>query len=274
MGAALATVTEEAGVVARSAAVDGLTLAELQFSAGYVQPPFEPDVPYLAVVLAGCLEKTFRPKTIHLSAAGAVTMPSGAVHGACFGRDGARIVIVKPSRAATCLQRLVVLRGRGLDWLAWRLAAELRAADAAAPLAAQGLALELLAATTRETSVARRRSRPPEWLRAAEEMLRERVDEYVRLSELGEAVGVHPTHLARVFRVHYGVSVGEYGRRLRLARAAAELAGTDTPLAAIATRAGFSDQSHFTRLFKQRIGATPARYRQQTRSTLRTFQEP
>jgi AraC family transcriptional regulator len=274
MGAALATVTEEPGVVARSADVGGLTVAELQFSAGYVQRSFEPDLPYLAIVLAGCLEKTFRPRTIQLSAAGAVTMPSGATHGARFGQEGARIVIVKPGRAAACLERLVELRGRGLSWLAWRLAAELRASDAAAPLAAQGLAFELLAATTRATSVDRRASRPPAWLRAAEEMLRARVDECVRLSEVGEAVGVHPTHLARVFRAHFGVSVGEYGRRLRLARAAAELAETDIPLAAVATRAGFSDQSHFTRLFKLRTGATPARYRQQTRPALGTFQEP
>ncbi|MFL6036582.1 MAG: helix-turn-helix domain-containing protein [Gaiellaceae bacterium] len=266
--------TEEDGVVARSVDVDGLTLAELQFSAGYVQAPFEPELPYLAVVLAGCVEKTFRPKTIHLSAAAAVTMPSGAVHGARFGCEGARILIVKPSRAAACLHRLVELRGRGLDWLAWRLAAELRASDAAAPLAAQGLALELLAATTRETSVERRQGRPATWLRTAEETLRARADECVRLSELAEAVDVHPTHLARAFRLHYGVSVGEYGRRLRLGRAAAELAGTDIALATVATRAGFSDQSHFTRLFKLRTGATPARYRQQTQSTLRTFQDP
>ena len=42
------------------------------------------------------------------------------------------------------------LRGSGFTWLAWRLAAELRASDAGAPLAAEGFALELLAATTRE----------------------------------------------------------------------------------------------------------------------------
>lgn len=269
----LATVTDEDGVLARSADVNGLALAELQFSAGHVQRPFEPDLPYLAVVLAGRLEKTFRPRTIQLSAAGVVTMPAGATHGARFGREGARIVIVKPNRAAACLERLVELRGRGLSLLAWRLAAELRASDAAAPLAAEGLALELLAATTRQTSLQRPAGRPPAWLRAAEELLTARVDECVRLTELGEAVGVHPTHLARVFRAHFGVSVGEYGRRVRLARAAAELAETDLPLAVVAARAGFSDQSHFTRLFKLRVGATPARYRQQTRSTLRAFQE-
>jgi hypothetical protein len=74
------------------------------------------------------------------------------------------------------------VRGRGLEWLAWRLAAELRAADASAPLAAEGLALELLAATSRETRAEHRPGRPPAWLRTAEELLRER--ERIGLVEL------------------------------------------------------------------------------------------
>ena len=54
---------------------------------------------------------------------------------------------------------------------------------------------------------------------------------------------------------------------LVLAWAAAELACTDTPLAVIATNAGFADQSHFTRLFRHHLGITPARYRAQTGSS-------
>ncbi len=202
-------------------------------------------------------------------------MPAGAAHGARFGSTGARIVIVKPSNgAAGCLDRLAELRERGLSWLAWRLAAELRASDAAAPLAAEGLALELLAAASRETRAERRPGRPPAWLRAAEEMLRARAEDHVSLGEVAEAVGVHPTHLARVFRAHFGVSVGEYGRRLKVTRAATEVARSDTPLNVIALRAGFSDQSHFTRLFKQYVGTTPARYRAEAHATLGTFQTP
>jgi AraC family transcriptional regulator len=46
------------------------------------------------------------------------------------------------------------------------------------------------------------------------------------------------------------------------------------PLAVIAVRTGFSDQSHFTRLFKQYVGTTPARYRTEVHATLGTFQVP
>jgi AraC family transcriptional regulator len=192
-------------------------------------------------------------------------MPAGATHGARFGSDGARILIVRPRNAsepvAGCFNHLVELHGRELTWLAWRLAAELRASDAAAPLAAEGFALELLAATTREARPERTPGRPPAWLRSAEELLRARLADRIGLGELAETVGVHPAYLARAFRAHYGLSVGEYGRRLRVAWAAAELARSETPLAEIAARAGFADQSHFTRVFRRHVGTTPARYR-------------
>jgi AraC family transcriptional regulator len=270
VSAAFGTVMEEDGIRVRSAEVDGFTLAELRFPSGYVQPRFDPVLPYLAFVLEGSLIKSFRSRTLSLAPANGLTMPLGATHGARFGRSGARIVIVKPndvtSRVAQYFDRLTELRGGGLPWLAWRLAAELRASDTAAPLAAEGLALELLAATRREAGVRRRATRAPSWLHAAEELLRTRLEDCVRLRELADLVGVHPVHLARVFRAHYGVSVGEYGRRLRLDWAAAEVARSDMPLARIAARAGFADQSHFTRLFKERVGTTPAAYRRLVRA--------
>jgi AraC family transcriptional regulator len=268
MGAGFATVTEEEGVAVTSADVNGLTLYELRFPPGYVQDEVEPELPYLALVLDGELEKSFRMRTIHLGRASGLTMPAGATHGARFGSKGARVVIVKPRHAsypiAGSLDRLVDLRAPGFAWLAWRLAGELRATDAAAPLAAEGFALELLAGTSREARAERRVGRPPAWLRSAEELLRARIGDCVGLSELADAVGVHPMHLARVFRACHGVSVGEYGRRLRVAWAATEIARGDTPLATIAAHAGFADQSHFTRLFKLYVGTTPARYREET----------
>jgi AraC family transcriptional regulator len=195
-------------------------------------------------------------------------MPVGARHGARFGDDGARVVIVKPSAGSQladngCLDRLVELRGRGFAWLAWRLAGELRASDRAAPLAAEAFALELLAAASRATDGEPPCARRPAWLDAAEELLRGR--RRLGLSAVAEAVGVHPAHLARVFRAHHGISVGEFARRTQLDWAATQLARTDAPLAVVAVEAGFADQSHFTRLFKKHTGTTPARYRMETR---------
>jgi AraC family transcriptional regulator len=270
MRALFGTVTQEDGVLVTSAKVNGFTISELRFPGGYDQAPFEPELPYVAVVLEGGLVKSFPRRAFELEARSAVTIPGGATHDARFGSAGARILIVMPGSPGG-FDRLVELRGRELTWLAWRLAGELRASDAAAPLAAEGFALELLAATARETSSEQSPGRPPAWLRAAEELLRARPTDRIGLGELAETVGVHPSYLARAFRRQYGLSVGDYGRRLRLAWAAGELACGERSLAEIATGAGFADQSHLTRVFRQHVGTTPARYREQTRS--RTFHD-
>jgi AraC family transcriptional regulator len=264
-----AVVEEEDGVAITWAEVNGLILSELLFPPGYRQAAFEPERPYLALVLEGSMVKSFHARTVGFGDGSAFTMPAGMWHGARFGGAGAKIVIVRPRTEATplpdCFRRLVELRGRGFNWLALRLAAELRASDAAAPLAAEGFALELLAATARESALDRRVGRPPRWLRSAEEVLHANVGEPVGLSDVADAVGVNAAHLARVFRAHYGVSVGEFGRRLRLDWAAAEIARDERPIAEIAAEAGFADQSHFTRVFKRHVGTTPARFREEAR---------
>jgi len=72
---------------------------------------------------------------------------------------------------------------------------------------------------------------------------------------------VHPAYLARTFRSHFGTPLGSYARRLRLTWAASQLSSTDDPIARIALEAGFFDQSHFTRAFRQSYGMTPLAYR-------------
>jgi AraC family transcriptional regulator len=59
--------------------------------------------------------------------------------------------------------------------------------------------------------------------------------------------------------------VGEYLRRLRIDRAAEQLVWGDLPLAEIAIAAGFSDQSHFSNVFRRRTGISPSAFRREAR---------
>ncbi len=81
------------------------------------------------------------------------------------------------------------------------------------------------------------------------------------LDDLGAAAGVHPLHLARAFRRYFGCSVGGYVRRLRVEAASCALLDADEPLARVAHRFGFTDQSHFTRVFARVMGVPPGRFR-------------
>jgi AraC family transcriptional regulator len=252
---------EEDGILVRETRFG---VVELSFPPRYAQAPFGPEREYLAVVLAGGLEKTFARSMVTLGTGASVTIPAEAEHAASFGDRGARVLVVRPSRDREVLCGVRAGRDPGIAALAGRLAGELGATDAAAPVAVEGLALELVAAAARAAMNGVSRARPA-WLAPVVEQIHARGDAAVCLAELAAGANVHPTHLGRVFRRHYGVSIAAYLRRLRLDRAAAKLAGSDTPVARIAAEEGFADQSHFTRAFKRHTGVTPARYRMLTR---------
>jgi AraC-like DNA-binding protein len=145
-------------------------------------------------------------------------------------------------------------------WLATRLYREHLRNDAVSPLAMEGLAFEVLAECARRRRGNSERQ-PPRWLRKVRELLDDRFAENLTHEAVATAVGIHPVHLARVFRRHCGCTLGDYVRKLRVDYAARKLVTTDEPLARIACAAGFADQSHFTRIFKRQMAMTPAAFR-------------
>lgn len=136
---------------------------------------------------------------------------------------------------------------------------EFNKTDSAAKLAIEGLALELLAEGARLCS--KGIGTLPPWLRQAREMIFEHFPEALKLTQIAAEVGVHPVYLATAFRQKFGVSIGEFIRRLRVEHACAELTKGELSLSAIALQAGFVDQSHFSKTFKSYMGMTPANYR-------------
>ncbi len=143
--------------------------------------------------------------------------------------------------------------------LALRIYRESRVKDSVAPVIVEGLMLEMLGHASR--SLIKTPVRPPAWLMQARELVHGRFNDSLNLVEIANAVGVHPTHLARTFKKHYRTTVGEYVRRLRLDWATRRLSETEDSIAEIALAAGFYDQSHFSHLFKQHTGFTPAEFR-------------
>jgi AraC-like DNA-binding protein/quercetin dioxygenase-like cupin family protein len=230
------------------------TVSEVEFAAGRRLRWHEHPRACIAVVVEGTVRKRFAHRAEELGQGAVILMPALEPHEDLFGDDGARLVVVESEdgvKALSCFR----------DWeatlLAFRIGRELGEPDPFTPLAVEGLALELTVAAARGPT-----ARPTaRWLDRARELLGDRFLSPPTACELGAAVGVHPSHLARAFRAEYGESLGGYTRRLRLDWAATRLAQTDEPLHRIALDAGFVDQSHFTRAFRARFGLTPARYR-------------
>jgi AraC family transcriptional regulator len=146
-------------------------------------------------------------------------------------------------------------------WLVQRLYDEFRCTDEVSALAVEGLTLELLAEGVRRGSRQAERI-PPRWMRQVRELLHEGFRQRLTLEDIAGSVGVHPAHLARVFRHVHHCTVSDYVRNLRIEYACHCLRTSNASLATIALEAGFSDQSHFSKVFKRQTGTSPAVFRQ------------
>ncbi|HET6655944.1 MAG TPA: AraC family transcriptional regulator [Gammaproteobacteria bacterium] len=80
---------------------------------------------------------------------------------------------------------------------------------------------------------------------------------------LAMRTGRHPVHISRAFRERYGEPVGSFFRRQRLERCRELVANGNVALVDVAAEAGYADQSHFTRAYKQAFGVTPGQEREQ-----------
>ena len=103
--------------------------------------------------------------------------------------------------------------------------------------------------------------RAPQWLKRAREIVETRFLEPLSMPEIASAVGVHLVHLSREFHRYNHCTVGELIRRRRVEHACHLLARSNLNLAEIALACRFSDQSHFSMVFKRHMGTTPLRFR-------------
>ena len=256
----------------RSIRIPGFALTEGIHSAGSALPWHSHPGPTLCFVLRGCFTEVSAGESLTCSPATLKVMPAGERHCDRFDRGDARGLLIEadpgwresPGPHPAALDRRLAVHGGLAGAIARRLYGEFRADDDAAPLAVEGLLLELLAALARESQPAT--SSAPTWLVEVRDRIHAAPDERISLTSLAARVGVHPATLARVFRRHYGCSVGDYVRRLRIERASQQLGSSDLPLAAIALGAGFSDQSHFSNTFRRLTGMSPSAYRREVRS--------
>ncbi|QMW02657.1 chromate resistance protein ChrB domain-containing protein [Spirosoma foliorum] len=104
----------------------------------------------------------------------------------------------------------------------------------------------------------------PVWVHELKELIQDQIDTNLTLSltELSENLAINPTYVSRTFARYFdNLSFGDYIRKLRIEKALQLLETTTYNLTEIAYLTGFSDQSHFTRIFKKQIGQNPSQYR-------------
>ncbi|MFT2011542.1 chromate resistance protein ChrB domain-containing protein [Pontibacter sp. 13R65] len=104
----------------------------------------------------------------------------------------------------------------------------------------------------------------PVWAKGLKEIIQDQIDTNLSISlkDIAEELQLHPAYLSREFSKYFdNMSYGEYIRKLRIEKALHLLHQTSHSLSKIAYLTGFSDQSHFTRIFKKFTGQNPSDYK-------------
>ena len=108
------------------------------------------------------------------------------------------------------------------------------------------------------------KKRVPGWAKELKGIIQDYIDTNfsLNLQEISKELDIHPAYLSRAFSKYFdNLSFGEYIRKMRIEKAIELLKEPQYSLTEIAYLTGFSDQSHFNRIFKKYTGAQPSAYR-------------
>jgi AraC family transcriptional regulator len=253
--------------------VAGLYLKESAYPPGFRVPKHSHVHPSFYLAVRGTSTEILGSNRWECKPLSLVFTPAGEVHSEQYHNSGGRAFIfeIAPAQLDRLHQHSVRLDQAGSypvglpAWLAIKLYREYRQMDQLSPLIIEGLALEIIAEVTRREFRSERR--PPQWLLQARDLLHAEFSRHLTLNDIAKAVGIHPVHLATMFRQHYRQTVGEYVRQRRIEYACGELSTSDAPVVDIALAAGFFDQGHFSKTFKRFTGISPASFRATMRSS-------
>jgi AraC family transcriptional regulator len=253
------------GLPMRQFVINGLTLALSRYTHLERQPWHTHENPTLFLLMQGVARDRLRREEAEVGALTLVYHPIDVPHRSEAGLRGMLCLNIEPSLVWLSAHQLspddlgpyATLQCPTARLAALRMLLQAFTSSQPLPADLENDAFEVIAPLISPQRLSCPEPRPPHWLLRAQAFLRESLTETVSLRDAACEADVHPVHLARVFRAHYGCSVGEYVRRMRLLRAASHVLQQQSSLCTAAHDAGFADQAHFTRLFAREVGLCP-----------------
>ncbi|HEX7654607.1 MAG TPA: AraC family transcriptional regulator [Verrucomicrobiae bacterium] len=135
----------------------------------------------------------------------------------------------------------------------------------------QGRVIGLMG-SSKDLQAPKERSRDFSAIAASVEYIRKNYSESLRVAVLARRAGLSDYQFERRFRLLFHLTAGQFILQTRMEAAMQRLRETNDNIATIALDCGYSDQSAFTRQFRQLSGMTPSDFRQ--RSTLPPLNPP
>jgi AraC family transcriptional regulator len=161
------------------------------------------------------------------------------------------------------------IRDEQIEGLAQAVESEIRSDGMAGSLFMESLATALAAHVLARYSAQRvglreyRGGISPTQLRRTQDFIEAHLGEDFGLAELAANVRMSPYYFCRRFKQSTSLSPHQFVIRERIERAKQLLKEHRFTIVEIASRLGFSDQSHFAKVFRGLVGTTPKRYASQ-----------
>jgi AraC family transcriptional regulator len=159
------------------------------------------------------------------------------------------------------------LHDQHLTRLMFALHADLDDGSPAGRLYGESLSLAVAVYLARRYGVPNQKTRehrgrlPGHRLRLVVEYVRAHLDRDIPLADLAGVAGMSPHYFADLFRKSTGQTPHQFVLRERVERAKRLLRNPKLTALDIAVLVGFGDASHFTKVFRRVVGATPSQYR-------------
>lgn len=106
-----------------------------------------------------------------------------------------------------------------------------------------------------------RKTIPNSQLETAVKYIKSHFHRNITLEEVANKVYMHPNYFSTLFKRSYGTSFIEYVNALKIAMAVELMESTDLSIQEIASECGFKSLSNFYKVFKERYGISPAKYK-------------
>lgn len=93
------------------------------------------------------------------------------------------------------------------------------------------------------------------------EYINSNITKPLTLEDVAQRVYLSPSYLSRLFKNYFSVNFIDYINTRKVALAREQISLSTTPINKLSRQLGFSQASYFTKIFKQKCGITPSKYR-------------
>lgn len=243
----------------------GVAANVMHYAANWMQPSHVHNYVSITLILRGTVAETFADRTEYAMPLSIVIKPVGMPHADRYGPHGCLALQIRLTNQAFLnefgrMKSMVWHHTGGPALKAFLSLVEY----ASTPSGSQSINPETVASEIL-SAVREWRDSPgnaPNWLKRMKDFLDNISPEScANLGSLAGRAGVHPVHLTRQFKRHFGCSIREYVQSRRVRAAAKLVERSSLALTDISYELGYTDQPHLCRCFKNFAGLTPGQYR-------------